>query len=696
MPDNENPHVLDLLSWHGHDSGGVRVPFRGGGEPIGRVLETSLVRRLKETASAIASGTEACRWIFLVGGPGNGKSQMVEVFLRALGADLECEDALVQLIGGEFARTPIPRIVTIDSSSGSALSPAFADRVGRLAVVQDASASDDADGDAAEELANDIAQLLTDESDPPSVFICCANRGLLTRAMAAAAARNEEAFRLLEAVVRATGLGAEALASPLACWPLALPPELGGVERRLPGLVGCWPLDIESLLLGYEEGDSAVDTIVEHAVAPERWEATGCDGCTSQSICPLFTNATWLRNDAQRRSLLGLLRRAELATGQRWNFRAVFSLVAELLVGERDDFSEGAAGMHPCQWVHIRRAEVSSQDAASGICGAVRLVKRLYPQALFPTRSHVLAARAAEFTIRTEVPVTAGLAECLRIEDAAATTSTRRRLRDVVAPVLDPGAWSPSRDDHELSELENAYAQALDIGRRSWPAEANAAPVEERLLELLESAEAECDDEMQGIYAAGAGDAIRFIRQMACRIAKRSVGVRLGLHGHDSYLKEYEATIRDAAKLNALQAVLRQLLGQPLFEADMLESFGQAQSEELALVILKAPPMRIRSLPAPVTVTDRPAHDLPVLLVANYPVALTFGLYEALELKREGCASGSLPASVRALLDRLRQVHAGEKCRSERDFLEQGAIFEVRGRGIVTVDAPGAIPRFIA
>jgi hypothetical protein len=78
MPANENPRVVELLSWHGHASGGVHVPFQARSNPIGQVIATPLVRRLRDLARGIAASAEFLpRWIFLVGGPGNGKSETV-------------------------------------------------------------------------------------------------------------------------------------------------------------------------------------------------------------------------------------------------------------------------------------------------------------------------------------------------------------------------------------------------------------------------------------------------------------------------------------------------------------------------------------------------------------------------------------------------------------------------------------------
>src|SRR5689334_23305016 len=115
MPLNRNRHVVDLLSWHGHDKGGVRVPFGRFGEPLGRVIPTNLLAKLIDTAGRISRGEPAARWILLIGGPGNGKSQMVEEFVRALGDGLKCRDDLEDIVAQSFRGSPIPRRVEVSA-----------------------------------------------------------------------------------------------------------------------------------------------------------------------------------------------------------------------------------------------------------------------------------------------------------------------------------------------------------------------------------------------------------------------------------------------------------------------------------------------------------------------------------------------------------------------------------------------------
>lgn len=692
MPRNQNPHVLELLAWHAHEAGGVRVPFRGGGEPLGRVVETPLSTRLRSLAADIAGGASTPRWVFLVGGPGNGKSQMVELFVRELGLQLGCEAELIKLAKEGFSGRPIPRVVELGDTPATSILPAsFSETVGRLVIVQDASATSDATGDAAQDLAVDLANLmrgLGGHEDPIPLFVCCANRGLLARAMAST--DDPLVLELLGRIVRATGLSADALSSPASCWPL----DTAGLDLPAEGLVATWPLDVESLMVSTDGAPGPVDAIIEHAVAAERWDGSACGTCSSQGACPIYANAAWLRDPAQRGHVISMLRRSELATGQRWNFRSAFAVAAEVIVGERDDYRGQEEALHPCSWVHERVDASSSSEPARSVPATWELAQREYHEALFPVPNPPVPSGTVDLTAQFEMPATEALIRRLAAAGDGATTSIRRRLGEDAAPLLDPARWSPRTDDHPLSQVENGFAQSVDLGRQAWQRSAPPSDVDRRLLELLEVAESECAVQLQGIHTAKAGDAIRLVRQTASRVAKRAVACQIGVHGNDERLKEYEAALRDQSRLNGLQNWLRDLLGHPQFTADALETFGQARAEDAAIVRLEASPLRIRSLPAPLPSATRPAHDLPVIRIDEYPVPLTYGLFEALQLKKEGCASGSLPASVRALIDRIRQIHAGRMSRDTTDFIEGGARFALRGRGVVTIDSADAEPRF--
>jgi hypothetical protein len=695
LPANRNPNVIDLLSWHGHDRGGVRVPFGRFGEPLGRIIETPILDRLRVTAGDLAAGQPAPRWIFLVGGPGNGKSQMVEEFVRALGAGLGREAQLVDAVASKFNQSPVPRKVEIDRrSGGEGLGPDFESRVSRLVLIQDASASDRSDRDAAEQLHEDILNLLTEprpRGEPIPVMVCCVNRGMLARTLMAIDA-GPPVIDLLESLAMATGLGEESLLRERpSCWPIEAT-VFGAAFPEMQGLVACWPMDIESLLSGYAAGESPGEAIIAQAVSPARWEDAGCSDCDYRQPCPLYQNARWLRGEREGHALRTLLRRQELATGQRWNFRSLFSLLAELLVGERDDFTlDGGGQEDPCVWVHQTSRLMLRTEPDEAVAPALRLMNRLYPHALFVGALPTPRGEIREIT--QPLPVAGAITDFLMTRPNETGTSIRRRLESSVLPVLDPATWSPSLETDQLYELEDAYSQAISLGNDFWPADTPKAAAEDRVLACLVAAEEECD-QLSPHQPAKALAGETFLRRVAATIAKRSVGVRLGRHANEELLAEYASTIRDQERLAELQIRLRDLITGQQFRANALGAFGQPESSESNLVVLVSNPVRLFPIrPAPDPQPQLPAHDLPAIPVADGSIPLTFDLFAALKLRDRGCSPGSMPASVRAALDRMKQLYAGSVCRNEEDFLAGGTYFEINKKGRVVVASEGGMPR---
>lgn len=683
MPANVNPEVVDLLSWHGHAAGGVHVPFQARANPLGQVVETALVRRLRALAVQIAGNASSRpRWIFLVGGPGNGKSETVQDFLVQLDSSLPAGGALVQALRQKFSRPGLlPRKVEIlpgDLESGVA---EFSATVGRLVVVQDATATETATGNAAKELADDLADLVTCPPTPPlPVFVACANRGLLARAMNEAVrafGENNEVTRLLANVIQASSLGLETLAGRKPCWPLESDDRFA-----------CWPLDVESLI-GNGSTALPLELMLARATELSHWETAGrCQDCTSRTLCPFRQNATWLRDAPTRANLLTLLRRGELARGQRWNFRDAFSLVAELLVGQWSDFEPA---VHPCQWVHDNyvAAAASPADASS----VLALGMQLYPNAMF--RDGHPKQAATLFLDRSgpsqAQPLTQKLVTGLaRIDDGASTKPIRDTLsRDY--PRLDPATYTPADPSHLLRVIEDAFCQSVEQGRSALQSSAPSAG-EDLLLGLLEKAEEEWD--LLGRESATAIAAVCLIRKIAGMIAKRTAGVRLGHHALDEYLADYEASLRDVARLATVRAALQPLLGDAGSRFNLLEILGQPTAEKQPLVSLQGPAPGIRPVPAPTATESTPGHDVPCIEFTDptYRIPLTFDFFMALRLRKEGCAGSSLPASVRAAIDRIRHRFAGELCRADELFVDGRAFIVLATDQRVGLPALGGSP----
>lgn len=678
MPKNENPRVKELLSWHSHDRGGVHVPFQAAGNPFGSVIVTGLIQKLRGLARSLAAGEVCPRWIFLVGGPGNGKSETVEDFLRQLDVELGMGGALRAHLAAAFSPAPlVPRRVEVTSSNLSGSLGTFAQRVGRLIVVQDATATDNAFGNAAKQLATDVLDLLTTPETPVPVFVACTNRGLLARAL-------KEAFidfkgaspatRLFSELIRASSLGLETFkGTRLICWPL---PTFSNVA--------CWPLDQEGLLSEGGGGPSPVDQMLTRATELPVWESPGrCADCDAAAACPFRQNAEWLRDSGNRASLAKILRHGELATGQRWNFRGSFSLVAELLVGEWGDFGDID---HPCKWVHAEVEAMGDLPVPESVGPAYHLLRRLYPHVLFPTAwLQPIAERLEEEPGGfADEPITEAVVAELSVEPGDHPKPIREKLLMEYGR-FDPTAYTPTSLTHVLHKIETEYSQSVKVGN-SVLRTPDLARAEKRFLECLRLAEEEWD--LLGRESARAARLVHLLRRAASIVVKQSVGVRLGHHAFELELDAFSATLRNTQKLNQLKDALQQLLGKDEFRFNLVESYGQPAAEEDSLVTLEGPKPGLRTFPAPTSTPAIPGHDVPCFSIGSstdYRMPITFDFFLALSLRAAGCANSSLPASVRASIDRVRHRYAGELCRDTEKFANSTAKIVVGGKAAITL-----------
>lgn len=687
MPNNENPWAKELLSWHSHDRGGVHVPFQVGSNPFGSVIVTSLVERLRGLANTIGNGVSCPRWIFLIGGPGNGKSETVEDFLNTLDQALGMKGALRAHLAMAFAPNPlVPRRVVVTTADMAGAPGSFAERVGRLVVVQDATATDDALGNAAHQLANDVLDLLTTPETPIPIFVACTNRGLLSRAHKEAHiafSGTNAATKMFGELIRSSSLGLEALRTNRPnCWPLQEFPD-----------VACWPLDQESLVTSTGIAASPINQVLTKATELPMWEALGrCADCDSALVCPFRQNAEWLREPTRREAISRILRHGELATGQRWNFRDTFSLVAELLVGEWDDLD---GNDHPCKWVHGHAAMGGTAPSAETIGHAYHLLSRLYPHALFPTNWLKAMAERLESQVQDFVdePFSEAFVQELGHDSGMHPKPIREKLLNDYAR-FDPAAYTPASSAHVLHQVETEYSQSIVVGN-DVPRDPTLAASELRYLECLQEAEGEWD--LLSRDSAVATKFVHLLRRTACILVKRSVGVRLGHHAFEADLEEFSATLRNQQKLNLLKDALQEILGKDRFRFNLVESYGQPAAEEDKLVVLDGPKPGLRTYIAPSPSPTAPAHDVPSFTIGSnltYRIPITFDFFLALKLRAAGCANSSLPASVRAAIDRVRHRYAGELCRSKSAFADGTAKIVLGGTLVITLpdeDSPPAI-----
>lgn len=338
-----NDYTVELLQYSAERDYCISRPDSWTAPPP-LVVNTPLHQEMAGLADELWAGPSKLVWYFLVGGPGNGKSEAVGAFVRRVNSNARAVrkepvfDAGKGEGGGSIAydfQATLPK--------------------GSMWLIQDVSVPKSSGSDPAKDLLAALDLCV----NPGAHFLACANRGMLLRATRIARSEAKYAWlgRVLEEVDEQSHESATASTA-------IFQKELKGkqVEIRV------WPLDHESVLFGQGEGNpwaepagSVLDQVLVKAVAEVNWEQKACGNCACQSVCPMLGDAVWLRDDGRRRSMLKVLRTAEVLSGQRVVLREALGLVSMVLVGSPSDFVEAGRFAHPCEWVHKRVNPVSGK-----------------------------------------------------------------------------------------------------------------------------------------------------------------------------------------------------------------------------------------------------------------------------------------------------------------------------------------------
>lgn len=666
-----------LLDWAGQRSGGVRRLFHeGSGRPSGAVLETPLLAKVRDWADGLANGSaSAPRVLLLVGGPGNGKTEAVESGIASLDRAFGRQGALVTELRSKFTKkdgSAVPRLVSAPMRSGSAASDND-----RLIVVQDASATDTARPalSPADLFLEDLEEYVL--GNGRSAYLACVNRGILDDAMIAAVEGGRtRVASVVEATIRAVGMSAD----PVPCWPLAGNPD-----------VAIWPMDVESLITSKVEGKApAAAQLLDLALDETAWVQSG--QCAAGDRCPHCNSREILAASEQRTILLNILHWYELASGKRWTFRDLNSLVSYLLAGAHaDDW----AGADPCAWA-------ADQVKAVGVAGTSSKVKRQlapfqlvaaqYQHALFsvwkcaPAREPTRDLRAVEGGNAKKlgsVDIIEGLIRFLSDGRRSAVPATiSPHLRDI-CEILDPALAPPEEVFHtelnkRLSDLDVRFSQSVGTGldyvrRHRW-----LTPSEVDLLLRLSAADKELSmDEVRRGAPSSAKRLQLLIRDFACRLVRRSIGVRFGLVRDAHLLRAYQGMVSGDQILlhEAVKQVEALMNDGDRFEVCLNTTFGEPLPPKGHRAVLRTLKQKVKA--SNVKAVNRPEAMTRFLVVGSgstkHSVPLTFELYRAVVELEHGLLPASLPRAVVALLDTTRARLAGKVVR-DGDALEDATI----------------------
>lgn len=653
-----------LLDWAGLRAGGLRRLFyAASGRPSGFVIRTALLDRLQSWAKSIAAKEVATpKVVLLVGGPGNGKTEAIEFTIHALDAALGLAGALAAEVNSVFSSAdgrPAPRLAGIDLSKVT--KQKF---VGHLSIVQDATAADvSRSGSPAELLVKELEALIGDPAN--HFYVACVNRGVLDDALILATDGHKAGVRsLLEAIVRSVGLSHQ----PPMCWPLASHPSFA-----------VWPMDVETLIEESEINESPASQLLRVATAPADWPEP--KSCPAGERCPFCTSMAQLSGEPHRQSLLRTLRWYELASGKRWSFRDLFTLVSYLLAGIPPN--DGGTSYDPCEWAArlLKMATIANSKPDSlRLSAPFLLVGAQYQHALF---GHWPKAGIRSF--RTDLqelnllsdPVLMGMYHFLMGARKSSVPSTLESQLLGLASLLDPANADP---DMEVSvsakttirfrDIDTRFSQSVSEGRSYIQKFQCLTSLELDLLKQLEAADKQLSDEDIARRKPAIAKRVKaLIRDFACRLVRRSIGMRAGAIRDASVLSDYQKINQgDPLLLHETVKQVEALLNdRERFVVTLNTTFGEPLPPTQRRASLITQKQKVKPLEPPEG--DRPPAPVRFLSVGSgeyrQAIPLTYDLFKSVRDLRKGMIPASLPRPVVALLDTTRARLSGQIVRDE-------------------------------
>ncbi|MBA0388615.1 hypothetical protein D7U91_12465 [Stenotrophomonas maltophilia] len=318
--------------------------------------------------------------------------------------------------------------------------------------------------------------------------------------------------------------------------------------------------------------------------------------------------------------------------------------------------------------------------------GIFRIMAAQYQHAMFGTwpveRAGALKADLRDLKLDDD-PALAGMYQFLALDKRKETTSTLRSQLQGMVTHLDPANASPDlvvelgkNKTIQFKEIDRLFSLSVRGGREMLSRHRCLSRPENELLKLLEQADEKLSDETTRRRKSGAADRVQaLVRLIACRIARRSVGVRFGVTKDDNVLGEFSALLRgdESALQEAKQKVEGLLNKEHRFHVCLNTTFGEPLPPPERRVMLTTTAQRVKQMSLEHD-DSRPVPPVRFLSVGSgtsaQPVALTYELFKATISLRNGMVPASLPRSVVALLDTTRAKLAGMVVR-DSDSLDE-------------------------
>jgi hypothetical protein len=665
-----------------------------------------------------ASSSESdLHWCFLVGGPGNGKSEA----LRHLAGAVLDNQARMYVLQQYKPNDPVPRTVPPDWPNRAAHLVQGLE----IAFINDASIPRQdalAKGQACSlflDVSDAVIRLVTGAT--PVVLFANINRGVLVEEENAVnsgkIATGSVESEIASAVVRW-------LANPsIATSPPAAPTRLEPVvaidaakpyyaQCRLPlrssgfacdVVIHAIFLDVLSLLepvpggtkgaidfssspptvadyspFGtFADGGAARENtiaggVIELLLEDKHWNDGGCRDkaggthCESHDFCPFAQNIRWLRDIDLRRRFLDALRAAEIAAGRRLTYRDLLGHLSLAILGEPE--KSWISGTHPCRWVQ----EKSQQLGQGSKTAAVNLTNHRIYSNIFPSPSPARWKQSMARPRQGDTVYGPAIDRMVRGAETAQVGAFDGAFNEL-DPARDTDSWGGLRGQVlDVIESLDLELPSLQIARWSMLPASVHGQIEAALDTAIRDEIA--IEESQGKREPSTR--AKLLRKWRAALLLRQVGLALGHLAFGqallSWLAEQENSIRSAAPLQVGKGIQNLLLRVPAGGEFMLAPFRPRTNalEDLPqntfLVPVSANDLRVEIVARGDILTAevqmiRPKEKRAVEVLASIVIDLAIAR-EAILHSTEGASSFTeIPDSAFARIERARASLIGRE-----------------------------------
>jgi hypothetical protein len=478
--------------------------------------------------------------------------------------------------------------------------------------------------------------------------------------------------KVLESVISAASL----MPDSSDCWPLS------GFSN-----IGIWPMDVESLIANSAlRQKSPLNQILDIVLDDSSWQEYKTCGAGAQ--CPFCLSKKRLANSDYRITLVKYFRWYEIASGKRWSFRDIFSLLAFILAGVSE--ITGRDG-DPCEIAKDLVASIDNPLASKNKGGSAlfNLVTMQYHQALFircnqynlkQLKSDIQDIKMKDSTAQLTLNGFFSFVSNSFKESIPTTLDSQlTRIGEILDPAIADSDYLvnlSSKTNVPFREVDTRFSQSVGEGLRYLQPYQCLSIIEVELLKRISFLDQQISDqEFTSKRSTSADRALRHLREFSCSIARRSIASRACVAKDSSVLDDFEKVIDGDVDLLYLAAkefdrLINTGRNGDKFEVQLNSTFGEPTPEIERRAVLITSKQKVK--PVNFSKMSGPRPPIQFLKIGSSgtdnPIPLTFDLFKSIYELRKGMMSSSLPRSVVALLDTTKAKLAGSIVRNEEQL----------------------------